>query len=53
VRELGQVLGTFGEERVAGQPAVGRAAGDLGPPLAGRAPVGRRIDEKRCLANRW
>jgi hypothetical protein len=51
VRELGQVLGPFGQERVPGQSAVGRAAGDLGPAFSGGASVGGRIDEEGGLAN--
>jgi len=52
VRKLGQVLRALGEERVAGQAAVGRAAGDLGPALPGLASVGGRVDQESRLANR-
>jgi hypothetical protein len=52
VRELGQVLGSLREERISGQPAVGCAARDLGPALAGRASVRGWVDEERGLANR-
>ena len=52
VREFGQVLRSFGEERISGQPAVGCAACDLGPALPGRASVRGWVDEERGLANR-
>jgi hypothetical protein len=52
VRELGQVLRPFGEERVAGEAAIGCEPGDLGPALPGLAPVGGGIDQKRRGANR-
>ena len=51
VGELRQVLGTLGEKRVAGEAAVGRVAGNLGPALAGRSSVGGGVDEEGGGAN--
>ena len=45
-RQLAQMPGLLGEERVARQPERGGAAGELGPAAPGRAACGGRIDEE-------
>ena len=52
VRELREVLRPLGEERVAGQAAVGGEPCDLRPALPGLAPVGGRVDEEGDSVNR-
>jgi hypothetical protein len=50
-RELGQVAGRVGEERVARQALPGGDVGDLRPALARRAVRRRRVDEEDRLLN--
>jgi hypothetical protein len=41
----------LGQVRVADEAALGGQTRDLGPALPGGAVVGRRVDEKRGVAN--
>jgi hypothetical protein len=50
-RELGQVAGRLGEERVAGEPLPRGDVRDLGPALARRPVRRRRVDEEDGLLN--
>jgi hypothetical protein len=50
-RELGEVPGPLGKERVAAQPQRGRPVGELGPAAAGGAVLGGRVDEEDDALN--
>jgi hypothetical protein len=50
-RELGQVPGPLGEERVALQPERGRLVRQLRPAPPGRTGLGRRVDQEDRVAN--
>ena len=50
-RELDQVAGPLGEQRVALQPERGRPVGELGPAPPGRAVLGRGVDQEDGVAN--
>ena len=52
LRQLDQVPGPLGEERLALEPEVRRPVGELGPALPGDAVVRRRVDEEDGAANR-
>jgi hypothetical protein len=50
-RQLGELTGPLGEQRVASQSEGPGAVRELGPAAAGGAVLGGRIDEEDGLAN--